>query len=456
MICPECNAVNDDQAEACFTCGRSLTSAGDVQVAAPAARPAPATAAKGSLIASRYEVLRPLGKGGMGMVYQAHDRMLDETVAIKVLRSEFVDTPEMAQRFRSEIKLARRVTHRNVCRIHEYGEDQNGLRYISMEYVEGADLRELARERGGFIPAAEAFELAAQAADGLQAIHEVGIIHRDLKTTNIMRDARGVVRLMDFGIAKVETDHATSAGLTTAGQVMGTPEYTSPEQCTGAKLDARSDIYALGIVVYEMFTGTVPFRGDTPVATLFRHMQEPVPFDSAPAARIPRPAVPVLGRALAKERADRFQSAAEMAEALRRAQQQTISGGGTFDSPTTPMRTPAVGSGSHPVTPPADRRASTRLDIFVNLVLRRVGTGGTVLQEERTIAENVGRGGARVLTTMGTLVPGDIVQIEEIGGAFKTKAEGRGRYVGPDGIRRLNLKFLDRQAPDYLVHVDTD
>ncbi|HXY38716.1 MAG TPA: serine/threonine-protein kinase [Vicinamibacteria bacterium] len=438
MICPECNALNDDQAESCFTCGRSL-----------------ASVAKGSVIAGRYEVLRPLGKGGMGMVYQAHDRMLDETVAIKVLRSEFVNTPEMAQRFRSEIKLARRVTHRNVCRIHEYGEDPGGPRYISMEYVEGADLRELTRERGGFIPAEEAYELAAQAADGLQAIHEVGIIHRDLKTSNIMRDSRGVVRLMDFGIAKVETDHATSAGLTSAGQVMGTPEYMSPEQCMGTKLDARSDIYALGIVIYEMFTGTVPFRGDTPVATLFRHMQDPVPFDSGPAARIPRPAVPVLGRALAKQRADRYQSASELAEALRRARQQTASGGATVDSPTTPMRMPAA-SGPQPGASGLERRASTRLDIFVNLVLRRVGTGGTVLQEERTIAENVGRGGARVLTTMGTLVPGDIVQIEEIGGSFKTRAEVRGRYVGHDGIRRLNLKFLDRQAPDYLVHVDTD
>jgi len=453
MICPECSAINDDQAEACFTCGCSLASAANGSPA-PAAKGSPASAATGSLIAGRYEVLRPLGKGGMGMVYQAHDRMLDETVAIKVLRSEFVDTPEMGQRFRSEIKLARRVSHRNVCRIHEYGEDPSGLRYISMEYVEGADLRELARERGGFLPAEEAYDLAAQAADGLQAIHEVGIIHRDLKTTNIMRDSRGVVRLMDFGIAKVETDHATSAGLTTAGQVMGTPEYMSPEQCTGAKLDARSDVYALGIVIYEMFTGTVPFRGDTPVATLFRHMQDPVPFASGPAARIPRPAVPVLARALAKERADRYQSAAELAEALRRAQQQPVSGS-FFDSPTTPMRTPAA-SGSHPAPPKQDRRGSTRLDIFVNLVLRRVGTGGTVLQEERTIAENVGRGGARVLTTMGTLVPGDLVQIEEIGGSFKTRAEVRGRYVGSDGIRRLNLKFLDRQAPDYLVHVDTD
>ena len=135
------------------------------------------------------------------MVYKAHDRMLDEDVAIKVLRAEFAATPEMAQRFRHEIKLARKVSHRNVCRYHEYGED-GGVRFISMEFVEGLDLRQLAREKGALLPIDEAFDVAIQSADGLQAIHDVGLVHRDLKTSNIMRDGRGVVRLMDFGIAK--------------------------------------------------------------------------------------------------------------------------------------------------------------------------------------------------------------------------------------------------------------
>ena len=213
MLCPACQAPNDDTADACFTCGRAF-----------------AALTRGTLIAGRYEVLSPLGKGGMGMVYKAQDRMLDEAVAIKVLRSEFAHTAEMAKRFRHEIKLARKVSHRNVCRIYEYGEEQ-GVRYISMEFVEGTDLRQLMDERGGWLEVEEACEVALQAAEGLQAIHDVGIIHRDLKTTNIMRDSRGAVRLMDFGIAKVESTDLH--GLTITGQVMGTPEYMSPEQCFG-------------------------------------------------------------------------------------------------------------------------------------------------------------------------------------------------------------------------------
>ncbi len=438
MICPSCKSENEDTAEACFTCGRAL-----------------AALTQGSVIAARYEILSPLGKGGMGMVYMAHDRMLDETVAIKVLRAEFANTADMAKRFRHEIKLARKVSHRNVCRIHEYGEDQ-GIRYISMEYVEGTDLKQLARDRGGWLGADEGFDVTIQSADGLQAIHDVGIVHRDMKTTNIMRDARGLIRLMDFGIAKIEGgDRSTGAGLTTTGQIMGTPEYMSPEQCLGDKIDHRSDIYALGIVVYELFTGSVPFRGDTPVATLFKHIQDPVPFEGPWASRIPIAAVPVLRKALSKNRADRFASSGAMADALRKAQQETATGAAADLAPTKGM--PAFGTGSLPVIStdtPSDRRRVTRLDIPVNFILRRVGTLGTVLQEERTIAENCGRGGARVMTTMTSLLIGDIVHLEEVGGPFKTRANVRGSYVGRDGIRRLNLQFMDSPAPDYLVHVD--
>ena len=330
MICPSCKAQNDDPAEACFTCGRALSAL-----------------TQGSVIAGRYEVLSPLGKGGMGMVYKAHDRMLDETVAIKVLRSEFANTVDMLKRFKHEIKLARKVSHRNVCRIHEFGED-GGVRYISMEYVEGTDIKQLARDKGGFLDPEEAFDVAIQTADGLQAIHDVGIIHRDLKTSNIMRDPTGRVRLMDFGIAKIERGDGSSAGggLTTTGQIMGTPEYMSPEQCLGDKIDHRSDVYALGIAVYEIFTGTVPFRGDTPVATLFKHIQDPVPFEGPVAARIPLAAVPVVRKALAKNRADRYSSASEMAEALRKAHQETLAGVPADAAPTggLPARRPA-GSG---------------------------------------------------------------------------------------------------------------
>jgi serine/threonine protein kinase len=437
MICPACKALNDDSAEACFTCGRALTAL-----------------TQGSVIAGRYEIQSPLGKGGMGMVYKAFDRELEETVAIKVLRAEFANTGEMAKRFRHEVKQARKVSHRNVCRIHDYGDD-GGVRFISMEYVEGTDIKQLARESGGYLEAEEAFDVAIQSAEGLQAIHDVGIIHRDLKTSNIMRDNTGRVRLMDFGIARTGGgDHSSSSGLTSTGQIMGTPEYMSPEQCLGDKIDHRSDIYALGIAVYEIFSGTVPFRGDTPVATLFKHIQDPVPFEGPVAGRIPLAAVPVLRKALAKNRADRYDNASAMAEGLRKAQQKASSGISEDVAPT----------GGYPVIVPADlgattpssseRRRVTRLDIFVNFIIRRVGTAGTVLQEERTIAENVGRGGARVMTSISSLAAGDIVHLEEVGGPFKTRAEVRGSYVGKDRIRRLNLRFLDSPAPDYLVHVD--
>jgi serine/threonine protein kinase len=444
MICPSCKAPNDDSAEACFTCGRALSAL-----------------TQGSVIDGRYQIESVLGKGGMGMVYRAHDRMLDETVAIKVLRAEFANTPEMAKRFRQEIRLARKVTHRNVCRIHEYGEDENGVRYISMEYVEGTDVKQLAREKGGFLEADEAFDVTIQAADGLQAIHDVGIIHRDLKTSNIMRDPTGRVRLMDFGIAKSEaTDRSSGGGgLTMEGQIMGTPEYMSPEQCLGDKINHLSDIYALGVVIYEIFAGQVPFRGDTPVATLFKHIQDAVPFEGPVAARIPLAAVPVLQKALAKNRADRYPSAAALAEALRKAHQKTKEGVPADAAPTGSFAAVVPPGAPGEVTPtptPTERRRASRLDIPVNFRMRRLGTAGTVLQEERTVAENMGRGGARVFTTMSSLAPGDIVHLEHVDGPFKTRAEVRGSYVGKDRIRRLNLRFLDSPAPDYLVHVDDD
>jgi serine/threonine protein kinase len=437
MICPSCKAVNDDAAEACFTCGRAL-----------------GALTQGAVIASRYEVLSPVGKGGMGMVYKAYDRKLEETVAIKVLRAEFANTDEMAKRFLQEVKQARKVSHRNVCRIHDYHDD-SGVRFISMEFVEGTDLKQLVRDRGGYLAAEEAFEVAIQSAAGLQAIHDVGIIHRDLKTSNIMRDPGGHVRLMDFGIAKIAgADRSGAGSLTSTGQIMGTPEYMSPEQCLGDTIDYRSDIYALGVVIYEVFTGTVPFRGDTPVATLFKHIQDPVPFEGPLAARIPSTAVPVLRKALAKDKASRYESAAAMADALREAQEESRVAVPSDAAPTL-GRAPVVSPEDLAVpTPTPERRRVTRLEIFVTFKMRRLGTAGTVLQEELTIAENMGRGGARVCTTIASLSPGDIVHLEEVGGPFKTRAEVRGSYVGKDKIRRLNVRFLDSPAPDYLVHVD--
>jgi len=300
MNCPACHADNEPAAGACFACGARLD-------------PALASLADGALFASRYEILGPLGRGGMGMVYRAFDRELGEAVAIKVLRPDVAhESGRGERRFRSEIRLARRVRHRNVCPVYGDGEDR-GLLYICMELVEGENLSVLAREGAG-LPPAEAWSAALQVAEGLRAIHEVGIVHRDLKTANLMRDPRGVVRVMDFGIAK--RHGATSVTVTATGALMGTPEYMSPEQLRGADVDFRSDLYSLGVVVYELFTGGPPFRGDTPVATIVKQLQD-IPNLDRPA--LPAPLRRVLARALAKDPADRYATADEMYRALESA-----------------------------------------------------------------------------------------------------------------------------------------
>jgi serine/threonine protein kinase len=296
MVCRSCGTSNGDDAENCIRCGRGLLAL-----------------VRGDVLSGRYEILDGLGRGGMGVVYKAHDRDLEETVAVKVLRPDLAFSTDIAKRFRSEIKLARRVRHPNVCAIHEYGQE-GALRYIVMEFVEGIDLRQLLRKRGP-LPSTEAFEVAFQVASGLQAIHALGIVHRDLKTPNLMKDPRGVVRLMDFGVAKqLGQERVNSSAATQTGHIVGTPEYMSPEQARGDPVDVRSDIYALGIVTFELFTGDVPFRGDTPVATLLMQMEREPPLE---ARRLPARLVPVLKRALAKERRERYSSAEQMAQALR-------------------------------------------------------------------------------------------------------------------------------------------
>jgi serine/threonine protein kinase len=302
MICPACGAANDEGAEVCFTCRAVL-----------------AALTQGSVIGGRYEILSPLGRGGMGAVYRAHDRVLDETVALKVLRGDAASAPEMARRFRSEIKLARRVAHPSVCRIYEYGED-GPRQYISMELVEGTNLKEVLKQRGA-LPSEEAYGVAVQVAEGLEAIHRVGIVHRDLKALNVMIDAQGAVKVMDFGIAK----KIAGGGVTSpsGSYVVGSPEYMSPEQARGQPVDVRSDIYALGIAVFELFTGRVPFRGDTPVATLLMQLETPAPLDGPAASTIPASLRPVLRKALAKDPGARYGSAQEMGDALRAARDST-------------------------------------------------------------------------------------------------------------------------------------
>ena len=314
----------------------------------------------GSVVAGRYEIRDALGAGGMATVFRAHDRALDVSVALKVLKASPARDPELAHRFRSEIKLAWRVRHRNVCGIHEYGEDGD-LLYISMELVEGKDLKRLLREEG---PLAweQAYDVAIQIAEGLEAIHEAGVIHRDLKPANITRDARGLVRLMDFGIAKVWGEDS-GGGMTGTGRVVGSPEYMSPEQVRGTSVDFRSDLYALGLVIYELFTGRVPFRGHTPAAAMMRRLDEDPDWEGPAARQIPAAALPILRKALAREPGGRYTTCGEILADLRAARaalsRQTTDEVGHPDEPETatgpPRQAPA------PPVPIFSREAQARL-----------------------------------------------------------------------------------------------
>jgi serine/threonine protein kinase len=308
MKCTACQAENPDGSERCASCGWLLAGTSVLTI--------------GSVLAQRYQIQAILGRGGMGMVYKAHDRVLDETVALKVLLADVAGAADMAQRFRSEIKLARKVRHRNVCGIHEYGEE-GSLRYITMELIDGTDLKRTLQQRGA-LPPVEAFGITIQLCEGLQAIHDVGVVHRDLKTSNVMIDRKGYVRLMDFGIAKQLGLGENNPAATAVGHILGTPEYMSPEQARGTQIDHRSDIYAMGVVVYEIFTGNVPFHGNTPIATLFKQLEEPLRIEGPVAAMLPGAIIPVLNKALAKEPNERYQTARELALALEDARARAL------------------------------------------------------------------------------------------------------------------------------------
>lgn len=263
--------------------------------------------ASGQMLGNRYEVKSILGIGGMGVVYKAHDRELGETVAIKTLKRELLGDTSALERFKSEIKLARRISHRNVVRTHDLGE-VSGMYYITMEYVEGKSLKELIRERGR-LPASAVLPIAKQLCRALEVAHEEGVIHRDIKPQNMVVHADGVLKVMDFGIARLASG---DAGHTQAGMVVGTPEYMSPEQLRGDELDGRSDIYATGCVIYECLTGRVPLTADTPITLIGKVLEETPVSPERVYADIPASLSELVMWALEKDRDRRPRSAGDL------------------------------------------------------------------------------------------------------------------------------------------------
>jgi eukaryotic-like serine/threonine-protein kinase len=257
----------------------------------------------GTVLANRYEIIEILGEGGMGAVYKSRDQELERTIALKVIRPELANNAEILQRFKQELILARQITDRNIIRIFDLGEAE-GIRFITMEYVEGESLYHMLRERGK-LPVDEVVDIMEQVFNGLRAAHREGVIHRDLKPGNIMRDKQGRVLVMDFGLARtMEGD-----GMTRTGAMLGTMEYMSPEQAQAMDLDARSDIFTMGLICYEMLSGKMPFHADSAVASLLRRTRERAAPISAVSREVPGTLSNIVSKCLERDPALRYPSA---------------------------------------------------------------------------------------------------------------------------------------------------
>jgi serine/threonine-protein kinase len=264
----------------------------------------------GTTFAGRYQVIEEVGAGGMGRVYKVLDSEVGEKIALKLINPEIASDEETVRRFRDELRLARGVIHKNVCRMYDLGQSE-GLLYITMEYVAGEDLKSFIR-RSGRLNIDKAVGIAAEICEGLAEAHRRGTIHRDLKPQNIMIDAEGNARIMDFGIAR----SVGSKERTGPGTLVGTPAYMSPEQVDGRAADQRSDIYAVGIILFEMLTGRVPFDGGTPFAVALKHKSESPPDPREFNGLVPEALGGLVLRCLQKDRAKRFQRSEDLLAAL--------------------------------------------------------------------------------------------------------------------------------------------
>jgi serine/threonine-protein kinase len=313
LVCPTCQTRFEGEEQFCPHDGSPL------QLPSSPATPA-ADPLVGRVVGGRYRLVDRLGQGGMGTVYRARHTLMDKPVAVKVLRAELATDGEAVARFHREARSASKLDHDHCIRVTDFGQSDDGLLYLVMELLDGVSLGQLVRK--GPLPWGRAAAIGVAIAEALTHAHGEGVIHRDLKPDNVFlaRRSRGreTVKVLDFGLAKLVADGTLGPSITRDGTVFGTPEYMAPEQAEGEKLDGRTDLYALGIMLYQMVTGDVPFRSSNFVALLTKQVQEaPVP----PRARRPDLDIPpgleaVIMRCLAKRPADRFPTAQDLADAL--------------------------------------------------------------------------------------------------------------------------------------------
>ena len=307
MKCPKCLFQSPDNTRFCSNCGTQLIPSAEIPLSKTKTIQTPVRElTRGSTISQRYEVIEELGRGGMGRVYKVLDRQIDEEVALKLLNPDIVSDEKTKQRFRNELKTARRISHKNVCNMYHFSEEEGTL-YITMEYVPGEDLKSFVRRIGQFT-VGKTVAVAKQVCEGLAEAHRLGVVHRDLKPQNIMIDREGNVRILDFGIAR----SLQQKKITEAGIIMGTADYMSPEQLEGKEADHRSDIYAMGVILYEMLTGKLPFEGDSPLSIALKHKTELPPDPRRLNPQIPEDLSRLILRCLEKEKERRYKTAEEI------------------------------------------------------------------------------------------------------------------------------------------------
>ena len=311
MKCPKCQTENPQGSGFCNVCGMELIPSRDIPYTKTETVMTPKKSLTiGSTFAGRYQIIEELGKGGMGIVYKVLDKELGENVALKLLKPEIASDDQIIERFRNELKFARKITHKYVCRMFHLGKYEDAP-YITMEYVSGEDLKSTLR-RVGHLSTGKAVYIAKQVLEGLTEAHKLGVVHRDLKPQNIMIDKKGHAHIMDFGISR----SLKTKGVTTTGMMIGTPDYMSPEQVDGLEVDPRSDIYAMGVILYEMLIGDVPFEGKTPISIALKHKteipREPKEFNP----QIPDELNQLVMKCLEKKREKRHQNTAEILNEL--------------------------------------------------------------------------------------------------------------------------------------------